>query len=345
MLRVRRMPSTYLVLISLAFSTWLHADPDPELVYKLKASVVKVHVVTDSGGHGVGTGVVVAPDVVATNCHIMAKAKGVNITKFGESSSPVAMQADWLHDVCLLKFQYLNLPPVTLNRAANLSYGQEVFTIGFPGGPPKPQTRVGKVRALYPLDGSVVVRADASFTMGASGSPLFNQAGELVAMSTFKSPGRHAFYYHVPVEWILDLLAKNPESNAPFISAFWDQPPSQLPWMMQVVPLFQTSDWRNLERVAHAWLRQMPNTAEAYYYLASALHGQGNLIAAREAYLACVKFEAKHIEAWSGLALLEKQQQHVDESRIASQQVEALDIEAANTLALRLQGIVEDVAN
>ena len=37
-----------------------------ELVYQLKASIVKVHVATKSGGHGVGTGVVVGKDLVAT---------------------------------------------------------------------------------------------------------------------------------------------------------------------------------------------------------------------------------------------------------------------------------------
>lgn len=337
MMQVTRLAFTSLLWLCLGISCSLLADPDPELVYKLKASVVKVHVVTETGGHGVGTGVVVAPDIVATNCHIMAKAKGVNITKFGDSSSPVAMQADWVHDVCLLKFQYLNLPPAKLSRAATLNYGDDVFSIGFPGGPPKPQTRVGKVRALYPLDGSQIVRADASFSMGASGSPLFNLAGELVAMSTFKSPGRYAFYYHVPVEWIIDLMQKNPETNPPYVTAFWDQPPTQLPWMMQIVPLFQTSDWRGLEVVAKQWLSQMPKAAEAHYALASALHGQGQLSEAEAAYQACLKLQPKHIDAWSGLAILAQQQQHPEQSTLAAKQVETLDSEAAINLASRLK--------
>lgn len=176
------------------------AEPDRELVYKLKASIVKVHVITQTGGHGVGTGVVVAKDTVATNCHVLANSNGISISKFGESISPVGMVADWPHDACLLKFQYLELAPVKLASADSLNYGDDVFTIGFPGGPPKPQTIAGKVRALYPYDGGTIVRSDAAFIMGSSGSPTFNQAGELVSLSTFKSPGKHAYFYSIPVE-------------------------------------------------------------------------------------------------------------------------------------------------
>ncbi len=63
-----------LMVSSLFFSQISHAEPNSELTYKLKASVTKVHVITKSGGHGVGTGVVVGKDLVATNCHILANA-------------------------------------------------------------------------------------------------------------------------------------------------------------------------------------------------------------------------------------------------------------------------------
>ena len=84
------------------------------LAYQLKASVVKVHVATKSGGHGVGTGVVVGKDLVATNCHVLANSRGVKIAKFGDSFIPEAMKADWKHDICIMRFKYLDLTPVVL---------------------------------------------------------------------------------------------------------------------------------------------------------------------------------------------------------------------------------------
>lgn len=282
------------------------AAPDYELVYKLKASVVKVHAITREGGHGVGSGVVVAPDVIATNCHVIADARGVSVSKFGDSISPVAMHADWAHDICLLTFQYLDLPPVKLSTTSSLHYGQEVFSIGFPGGPPKPQTTAGKIRALYPYADDLIIRTDAAFIMGASGSPLFNSAGELIGINTFKSPGKFAYYYSVPVEWVQELL-KNHSENAAATHAFWDQPVPQQPFFMQVAQPYLHSEWQILQPIAEAWVAQTPQSAEARFYLACALHGQGKLAEAQHAYETATTLQPAHVEAWQGLATLAQQ--------------------------------------
>lgn len=314
------------------------AEPDRELVYKLKASIVKVHVITQTGGHGVGTGVVVAKDTVATNCHVLANSNGISISKFGESISPVGMVADWPHDACLLKFQYLELAPVKLASADSLNYGDDVFTIGFPGGPPKPQTIAGKVRALYPYDGGTIVRSDAAFIMGSSGSPTFNQAGELVSLSTFKSPGKHAYFYSIPVEWVQALMQKDSVSTpAPDGTPFWDLPPLERPYWMQVVQPYQNSDWKELEAISRVWFSQQPNSAEAAFYLASALHGQGQLDAAQQAYQQSVALQPAHIDAWIGLAILAQQKQQTQVLADAENHIRQLDAQAFADLQQRLQ--------
>jgi serine protease Do len=314
------------------------AEPDRELVYKLKASIVKVHVITQTGGHGVGTGVVVAKDTVATNCHVLANSNGISISKFGESISPVGMVADWPHDACLLKFQYLELAPVKLASADSLNYGDDVFTIGFPGGPPKPQTIAGKVRALYPYDGGTIVRSDAAFIMGSSGSPTFNQAGELVSLSTFKSPGKHAYFYSIPVEWVQALMQKDSVSTpAPDGTPFWDLPPLERPYWMQVVQPYQSSDWKELEAISSVWFSQQPKSAEAAFYLASALHGQGQLDAAQQAYQQSVALQPAHIDAWIGLAILAQQKQQTQVLADAENHIRQLDAQAFADLQQRLQ--------
>ena len=71
------------LLFSLIFFTnFLFAEPSRELLFKLNSSVVKVNVATKSGGHGVGSGVVVAKDHIVTNCHVIADAQGVHVTKY-----------------------------------------------------------------------------------------------------------------------------------------------------------------------------------------------------------------------------------------------------------------------
>ncbi len=264
--------SVFLVLCTC--SAW--AEPNYELAYRLKASVVKVHVTTQFGGNGVGSGVVVDKDIVATNCHLMTNAVGVNISKFGDSFAPVALRADWKHDVCLLRFQYLDMKPVELADTESLKYEQEIFSIGFPGGVLKPQVIYGNVKALYPYEDSVIVRTDAAFMMGSSGSPVFDTQGRLVALSTFKSPGRAAYYYNVPVKWIKALM-NTPESTLQLTehTPFWDAPEASRPHFMQVVGPYQTQDWLALLQVSQIWVDQEPANAEAYYYLAFAEYNLG----------------------------------------------------------------------
>lgn len=337
------MHSLFAGLIATIFALWTQlaiSEPDPEQVYKLKASVVKVHVITQSGGHGVGTGVVVAKDMIATNCHVLANSNGVSVSKFGDSISPVDMVADWGRDLCLLKFKYLELQPVKLASAASLHYGDEVFAIGFPGGPPKPQTTFGKVRALYAYQDSVIVRSDAAFVMGASGSPTFNQAGELVALSTFKSPGKHAYFYSIPAEWIQTLVQQDkPSTPIPDATPFWDLPLAERPYWMQVVQPYQNSDWLSLESISKAWLTYQPESAEANFYLASALHGQGKLEAAQPAYQRAVALQPAHIDAWMGLAILAQQRQQPTLLFEAENHLRDLDSQALANLQQRLKEI------
>ena len=281
-----------------------------ELVYQLKASIVKVHVATKNGGHGVGTGVVVGKDLVATNCHVVANALGVKITKFGDSFSPDAMRADWKHDVCVLRFQYLGMKPVELGDSENLKYEQGIFSIGFPGGPPKPITTPGKIKALYALDGSQVIRTDASFVMGASGSPVFDNDGKLVALSTVKSPGHSAYFYNVPVKWVKALLdtpelaATETESLKTEVSPFWDAPEQQRPFFMRVVLPYQNAKWDELQTIAQEWVSKEPKSEEAHFYLGVALEGQGKTDDSKNQFAEALKIHPQHAATLQELGLM-----------------------------------------
>ena len=287
--------------------TNLMAEAREELAYRLKSSVVKVHVGTKNGGHGVGTGVAISKDLVATNCHVLANSIGVSISKYGENFVPVALKADWKHDLCILRFQYADLTPVELGDSDHLHYEQAIFSIGFPGGPPKPQYTEGKIKALYPLDDSHIIRTDASFVMGASGSPVFNDEGQLLGISTFKSPGKNAYYYNLPVKWVKALLAQTETTSMETdVSPFWDATELERPFFMRVVQPFKNEKWDDLMAVAESWVQSEPDSAEAFYYAGIAEENRGHLIQAQQHFAQALALEPEHLAAKAALACTKK---------------------------------------
>jgi serine protease Do len=338
------MRSNLAFLVLILFHNVLQAESISEMSYKLKASVVKVHVATKSGGHGVGTGVVVGKDLVATNCHVIANSAGIKITKFGDSFVPDAIKADWKHDICIMRFQYLDLTPVVLGDSENLKYEHTIFSIGFPGGPPKPQTTQGKIKALYALDDSQVVRTDASFVMGASGSPVFDAEGKLVAISTFKSPGRNgAFFYNVPVKWVKALMgAPDTASLDTNELPFWDAPELQRPFFMRVVLPYQNEKWVELKIVAQEWIAKEPTSPEALFYAGIAEENLGDLAKANQYFQKVLSLHPQHIATMFELGLIANRTGKTDEvekTRVALKAIDGdLDVEFTEALKLSKTG-------
>jgi len=266
-------------ILILLFASNANAEIANELIYNLKGTIVKVRSVNKSGGKNLGTGVVVAENKVATNCHVISDAIGIDISAMGEGYQPVGLQADWRHDICILNFQFLPLKPAKLGDSANLKYEDQIFSVGFPGGAPKPLTTFGSIKALYAMDNSKVIRISNSFQLGASGSPVFNENGEVIALSTFKSPGkRNAFFYNVPINWVKEAM-KLPvgELDQRHQHAFWEADFDQKPYWMQIVIPFQNEDWQEVERIVQKWLLTSPNDQEARFFSALVLRQSGKL--------------------------------------------------------------------
>lgn len=254
--------------------TGAHAQPDIVDTLELGHSIVMVTTDIPGGSNGRGSGVVVSPEYVATNCHVIANSNGANIAKFRDGYQPTGLKANWRRDLCLLKFTPLPFKPVAMRDSKTLKYEEEVFTLSFPAGSPVPQPSYGTIKGIYPYDGSQIVRSSASFAMGSSGGALFDQDFNLIGLTTFKSPGHHAFFYSLPVEWIKELM------DAPEMTSlktnevpFWALPLEQRPYFMQVVIPYQNADWQALKVIADQWSRKEPASADAWYFLGLAEEG------------------------------------------------------------------------
>lgn len=283
------------ILSSLVHAEATSAEPSDAFLYQLKESIVKVISITNTGGLGHGTGVAISKNHVVTNCHVISNNNGVSISVWGEAYAPVAMQADWKHDLCILRFEWANIKPVELGDSETLKYEQPIISISMPGDSPAPYIELSKIKALYPIDGSQVIRTAAAFSIGASGSPVFDYDGKLIGISTFKSPGHGAYFYNMPVKWLKELLL-TPEIPVKQAggAAFWDTPEEARPFFMRIVLPFQNKRWADVKLVAQEWLVKEPNSAEANYYAGMAAENLSDASKADQYFQQALKLRPQH---------------------------------------------------
>ena len=303
--------ANFFVASFIAFPLIASALPEPtdEFIHKLKESLVKISVATKSGGHGFGTGVAITKDHVVTNCHVIQNSNGISAAKWGIEYAPVAIQADWKHDVCILRFEWANLNPVELGDANTLRYEQPIISISMPSDSPAPYVALSTIKALYAMDDSEVIRTEAAFAIGASGSPIFDYQGKLIGISTFKSPGQVAYFYNMSVKWVKDLL-QTPEIklNEPHGLPFWDALDENRPFFMQVVLPFQNNRWLDVQTIASNWVAKEPASAEAWYYAGRAAQQLGENDLANKDYLMALSLQANHPATLQALAFMAHQQ-------------------------------------
>ena len=157
---------------------------------------------------------------MVTNCHVLSKAADVAVRQAADWSGreTYRMAGSLLarndeRDLCLLFVDELPEPPAAqaaqLGAAKVLSVGDEVYAVGAPAGLELSLSRgiVSQLRGAFGKRSAPLVQTDAAISPGSSGGGLFNQAGELVGITTFKWRGE-SLNFALPAEWIEELRAQ-----------------------------------------------------------------------------------------------------------------------------------------
>lgn len=174
------------------------------------ASVVKV-VARLGGATGqahMGSGVVVAPGVVATNAHVTARGARVEILAGGHTWPARLRRLDASRDLALLEVPGLDLAPAPLADALP-EEGAAIAAWGFPKGI-GPRSSPGRIALVWSFLGSPLLQAEVDAAPGSSGGGLFDAQGRLVGLTTFILSHHPRAAFAVPVEWIRALLEANP---------------------------------------------------------------------------------------------------------------------------------------
>lgn len=324
-------------LLLLLIASQVQAIPTFEKLLELNNSIVVVNVDLPDGSSGSGSGVVVSKEYVATDCHVIANTLGANISKFDDAYKPIAFKADWKHDLCLLKFEELPFKPVPIRESKTLQYEEDVFSISYPSGNNVPQPSYGSVKAMHNFDNGVIIRSDAAFALGSSGGGLFDEKYNLIGITTFKSPGPQGYFYSLPVEWIKKLM-KEPDTKSlkTLDIPFWAMPFEQKPYFMKVVIPYQNKEWDTLKSISDLWIKEEPNSSDAWYFLGLADQGKKDLKAAKEAFLKAEKINPRHVDAMMGLAEIAESEKDLASLQNIQTKVNQLNTSLAEVISNKL---------
>jgi S1-C subfamily serine protease len=189
-----------------------------------QASPAIVHIET-ANGH-VGTGFVLDPSgLVATNLHVVAGSSEIKVRLADGNIYNVNQVAgfDRVHDLALLRIQPPKaLPTLRLGDSDKMTAGDKVIAIGNPLGVLDLTVSDGLLSSVRQLCGDreladvgdknckdpmKLLQFSAAISQGSSGGPLFNEAGEVVGLTTLFLGQGQLLNFAVPANYLKQLVA------------------------------------------------------------------------------------------------------------------------------------------
>jgi hypothetical protein len=166
-----------------------------------------VTIITDVGT--LGSGFYVAPNVVATNYHVVEGAAEVKCVLTNTSTQVnvtgyVAVDKD--ADLILLKVTGTPKTPLKL-AYGNVATGQIIYAIGAPQGM-EGTISDGIVSAVRTSDNLTFIQITAPISQGSSGGPVVNRVGEVVGIATLIHSGGQNLNFAVNYSHLQTLMRR-----------------------------------------------------------------------------------------------------------------------------------------
>ncbi|ALS61644.1 MULTISPECIES: S1C family serine protease [Pandoraea] len=189
---------------------------DAEKLYeKVSPSVWVVNTFGKDGKRvGQGSGVVVAPQRLATNCHVLRSATKVVVQRRNTTHLAELELVDPDRDICQLKVEDMSAPPVARAPMSSLRVGQKVYALGSPSG--QELTLSDGIVSSLRLDNAdriEMIQTSAPISPGSSGGGLFDVDGRLLGLTTLVlADSRHLnqnLNYALPASYLDELPARS----------------------------------------------------------------------------------------------------------------------------------------
>jgi hypothetical protein len=147
-----------------------------------------------------GSAVAITAEMAVTNCHVLAGYGDHYIVRDNRMWPLQIVAADTASDRCVVRSPHLRLEPVAAVRSSSaVAIGEKVYTIGSPKGLDRTLGE-GLVSGFRVHAGRRVVQTSAPISGGSSGGGLFDSAGNLIGVTSFKEKDSENLNFAIAIE-------------------------------------------------------------------------------------------------------------------------------------------------
>lgn len=213
----RLAPSAVLLAAGLCAGS-AHALSADKLYTQLAPSVWRVFAVDPQGKpFSQGSGVVIGPDAIITNCHVLTKATTIAVRQGDVAVLATLKYADLERDLCQLSARGLRAPAVQLGDSDKLAIGQKIYTLGNPIN--MELTLSDGIVSSLRRDAAEHLRyiqISAPISHGSSGGGLFDEDGKLIGITSASVEAGQNLNLAIPIKWLGELAQRSAAALAKF---------------------------------------------------------------------------------------------------------------------------------
>lgn len=157
-----------------------------------------------------GSAVVIAPEILLTNCHVLKGARSIFVTQANVVHVAHLQYADPERDMCQIVARNLKAPAATLGNSERVVVGQRIYTLGAPlnleltlsDGLVSSMRRDEQGQLHY-------IQISAPVSHGSSGGGLFDEEGRLIGITSAIFASGQNLNLAIPVQWQRDLARRS----------------------------------------------------------------------------------------------------------------------------------------
>lgn len=281
----------FLFSVIYLFAANVYAKSASEVFSAASPSIVVIHTYDLQGtGRSLGSGVVVAKDVIATNCHVIDADMQIRVYYRANVYPAKLLHSDWDRDICTLTVKNINATPVTKSNTRRIKVGERVYAIGSPKGLELTMSD-GIISSLRPVEGGQYLQITAPISQGSSGGGLFDEEGRLIGLPTFYIADGQQLNFAVPVEWINDLPKRHKRKPEAVQVSYAN-------WFNKALALEKNEDWDELISHANLWILAQPENPKAWSTLSLACLNSKQNAKALEAVQQALRIDQNDAVAW-----------------------------------------------